>query len=78
MAVAVLNIEIPQVLGSVINVVAKFARDGSSTLFTQQVKLPVLRLIYMYVAQVRSETHLNCAEMFFLVEMPHIVQTGVS
>lgn len=51
LAVAVLNIEIPQVLGSVINVVAKFARDGSSTLFTQQVKLPVLRLIYMYVAQ---------------------------
>lgn len=57
-----LNIEIPRVLGSLINVVAKFARDGSSTLFAQQVKLPVLRLIYMFVAQVRPAAHLNCAQ----------------
>jgi len=65
LVVAVLNIEIPQVLGSVVNVVAKFAQDGSSTLFTQQVKLPVLRLIYMFVAQVRPAAHLNCAQYGF-------------
>lgn len=51
LAVALLNIEIPQLLGSVINVVAKFARNGSSTLFMEQVKLPVFRLINMYIAQ---------------------------
>ena len=65
MVVALLNIELPQLLGSVVNVVARFARDGSGTLFTQQVKLPVLRLIYMYVAQVRPVAHLNCAENGF-------------
>jgi hypothetical protein len=54
-----LNIEIPQLLGSVINVVARFARDGSGRLFREEVKLPVFHLIYMYVAQVSSVAQLN-------------------
>jgi ATP-binding cassette subfamily B (MDR/TAP) protein 8 len=54
LSVAMLNIEIPHLLGSVINVVAKFARNGGSTLFREQVKLPVFRLVFMYVAQVRA------------------------
>jgi ATP-binding cassette subfamily B (MDR/TAP) protein 8 len=54
LAVAMLNIEIPQLLGSVINVVAKFARNGGSALFRDQVKLPVFHLVCLYVVQVRS------------------------
>jgi ATP-binding cassette subfamily B (MDR/TAP) protein 8 len=54
LAVAMLNIEIPQLLGNVINVVAKFARNGGSALFREQVKFPVFRLLCLYVVQVRS------------------------
>lgn len=53
LVVAVLNIEIPRLLGSVINVVAKFAQNGGSALFREQVKLPVFRLVFLYVSQVR-------------------------
>ncbi|XP_069672760.1 mitochondrial potassium channel ATP-binding subunit isoform X1 [Periplaneta americana] len=51
LAVALLNIQIPQILGNVINVVVKYTREGSSTLFREHVKLPVFQLMYMYVAQ---------------------------
>ncbi|KDR20884.1 ATP-binding cassette sub-family B member 8, mitochondrial isoform X1 [Zootermopsis nevadensis] len=51
LVVAVLNIEIPRLLGSVINVVAKFAQNGGSALFREQVKLPVFRLVFLYVSQ---------------------------
>jgi ATP-binding cassette subfamily B (MDR/TAP) protein 8 len=59
LTVALLNIEIPQLLGNVINVVAKFARNGSSTLFREQVKLPIFRLINIYIAQVRALVQCN-------------------
>ncbi|GLV43523.1 uncharacterized protein CBL_04065 [Carabus blaptoides fortunei] len=48
LVVALLNIQIPQVMGEVINVVAKF---HESTKFLEEIKLPALRLSAMYVAQ---------------------------
>lgn len=48
LVVALLNIQIPQVMGEVINVVAKF---HESTKFLEEIKIPALRLSAMYVAQ---------------------------
>ncbi|KAJ9586112.1 hypothetical protein L9F63_020249 [Diploptera punctata] len=51
LAVALLNIQIPQVLGNIVNVVAKFARDGSSAMFNEKIKLPVFHLVNLYILQ---------------------------
>lgn len=47
--VAILNIQIPQVMGGVINVIAEF-QDADK--FLESVKEPAIRLTAMYVAQV--------------------------
>ncbi|PSN49512.1 ATP-binding cassette sub-family B member 8 [Blattella germanica] len=51
LAVALLNIQIPQILGNLVNVVAKFAREGSSNMFKESVKFPVFHLINLYILQ---------------------------
>lgn len=52
-AVAMLNIQIPQIVGSVINVLAKFNDTKDSGVFFSEMKLPAFKLISVYVAQVR-------------------------
>lgn len=52
---AILNIQIPQVMGGAINVIAKFSETKDSNLFMQEMKIPALKLIGMYLAQVCIE-----------------------
>lgn len=47
--VALLNIQIPQIMGGVINVIAKF---HESERFMEEIKYPALKLSAMYIAQV--------------------------
>lgn len=58
MAVAILNIEIPQIMGGVVNVVARFSDTHDSALFLKEMKGPALKLVTMYIAQVTSQKHL--------------------
>lgn len=56
LAVAILNIQIPQVMGGLINVVAKFTDSHDGDTFINEIKVPAIKLITMYVAQVSSRT----------------------
>lgn len=49
-----LNIQIPQIVGSVINVLAKFNDTKDSGVFFSEMKLPALKLISVYIAQVTT------------------------
>ncbi|KAG8232429.1 hypothetical protein J437_LFUL012860 [Ladona fulva] len=50
--VALLNIEIPRLLGSVVNIVARFVKGGDSTSsFTSEMRDPVLTLLNLYIFQ---------------------------
>lgn len=48
---ALLNIEIPQIMGGVINVISKFSENKDGAQFMNDMKTPALRLFAMYVAQ---------------------------
>lgn len=50
LAVAVVNIQIPLLLGEVVNVVSTAEAADS---FLDSIRQPVLKLIYMYILQVR-------------------------
>lgn len=52
LVVAILNIQIPQVMGGVINVVAKYAERKVTDDFIKEMKAPAIKLVAMYVAQV--------------------------
>ncbi|XP_071440546.1 mitochondrial potassium channel ATP-binding subunit isoform X1 [Hetaerina americana] len=50
--VALLNIEIPRLLGTVVNIVAKFVNNASSdSSFSSEVRDPVMVLVNLYIAQ---------------------------
>lgn len=49
---AILNIQIPQIVGSVINVLAKFSDTKDSGIFFSEMKVPALKLMLVYIAQV--------------------------
>ncbi|XP_025835714.1 ATP-binding cassette sub-family B member 8, mitochondrial [Agrilus planipennis] len=50
--VAILNIQIPRMMGEVINVVAKYSNDlAGHNKFFQDMKIPAFKLIIMYIAQ---------------------------
>lgn len=49
---ALINIEIPQVMGGVINVLAKFSSEHDSKLFISEMRLPALKLVALYIGQV--------------------------
>ncbi|KAL1501080.1 hypothetical protein ABEB36_006473 [Hypothenemus hampei] len=51
LAVALLNIQIPQIMGGVINVLAKFTKEGDSKVFISEIKSPAFKLIAMYIGQ---------------------------
>ncbi|CAG9863051.1 unnamed protein product [Phyllotreta striolata] len=51
LAVALLNIQIPQILGGVVNVLIRYNENESSTSFIAEVKNPVFQLVSMYIAQ---------------------------
>lgn len=48
LVVALLNIQIPQIMGGVINVIAKFHKSEQ---FMEEIKYPALKLSAMYIAQ---------------------------
>ena len=53
LVVAVMNIQIPLVLGGIVNIISQTpSGDGKS--FSEQILGPGLRLVSMYVAQVSS------------------------
>lgn len=53
--VGILNIQIPQVMGGVVNVIAKF---HSNEKFMDEIREPALKLSFMYIAQVcRTQRH---------------------
>lgn len=52
LAVAVLNIQIPHIVGSVIDVLAKFSSVKDKEAFFREMKMPALKLIFVYLAQV--------------------------
>ncbi|CAG2058581.1 unnamed protein product, partial [Timema podura] len=49
--VALLNVEIPRILGSVVNVVAQCIRDEGAPHFLEKIRGPAVRLLFLYVAQ---------------------------
>lgn len=49
--VAILNIQIPLVVGNVINIVSKYSRENDSTSFLHEIKLPGLKILGMYSLQ---------------------------
>ncbi|KAF2899958.1 hypothetical protein ILUMI_06225 [Ignelater luminosus] len=51
LAVAILNIQIPQIMGGVVNVVARFSDSHDSEHFLKEMKKPALKLVSMYIAQ---------------------------
>lgn len=57
--VAALNIQIPQVLGSVVNVMTGFMSGKITESFGTIIKEPALRLVRLYIAQVWWSLHLN-------------------
>lgn len=61
LVVALLNIQIPQVLGSVVNVLSKFNESKDTRLFLSGMKKPAFKLIAMYIAQ--------SASTFFYISM---------
>ncbi|KAI4467350.1 atp-binding cassette sub-family b [Holotrichia oblita] len=52
LAVALLNIQIPQIMGSGINVITRFSQTKDGELFMEEMKIPALKLLGMYLAQV--------------------------
>ncbi|XP_056646697.1 mitochondrial potassium channel ATP-binding subunit isoform X1 [Diorhabda sublineata] len=61
LVVALLNIQIPQVLGGVVNVLSKFNESKDTQLFIADMKKPAFKLIGMYIAQ--------SASTFFYISM---------
>ncbi|CAH2004101.1 unnamed protein product [Acanthoscelides obtectus] len=51
LVVAVLNIQIPQVMGGLINILAKFTESKDSLQFMNEIKPTAFKLIGMYIAQ---------------------------
>lgn len=49
---AILNIEIPQIMSGVINVVAKYSQEKDSDAFINDMRGPAIKLVAMYVGQV--------------------------
>ncbi|XP_060517346.1 mitochondrial potassium channel ATP-binding subunit-like isoform X2 [Cylas formicarius] len=50
LVVAILNIKIPEVMGSLINLLTKFG-ENNGKLFTSEMKVPVIKLVAMYIGQ---------------------------
>ncbi|KAJ8926034.1 hypothetical protein NQ315_009889 [Exocentrus adspersus] len=65
LAVAILNIAIPQVMGGVVNVIAKFQENQSSESFLSDMKAPAFKLITMYLAQ-------SCCTFFYIVMLSNL------
>ncbi|KAJ8976437.1 hypothetical protein NQ317_008471 [Molorchus minor] len=59
LVVAILNIEIPQTMGGVVNVLAKFSENKDSQMFISEMKTPAIKLITMYIAQ-------SCCTFFYI------------
>ena len=53
-AVALINVEIPLLLGGLVNVLAKFTSHDGHSDFLQDMRLPAIKLVTMYSMQVRS------------------------
>jgi hypothetical protein len=54
--VAFINIQLPLYLGNIINILAKFTQDSTAQLsFMSEMKEPALKLVGLYVAQVKFE-----------------------
>ncbi|KAK5649149.1 hypothetical protein RI129_004041 [Pyrocoelia pectoralis] len=51
LAVAILNIQIPQLMSGIVNVLARFSDTRDSDVFLKEIKSPALRLLSMYIAQ---------------------------
>ena len=53
LAVAIVNIQIPILLGDVVNIVSKYsAETAAQNNFVEEIRKPGLRIIYMYSIQV--------------------------
>ncbi|XP_023215214.1 uncharacterized protein LOC111618027 [Centruroides sculpturatus] len=62
-AVAYYNIQIPVLLGDVVNVVSRFVSCSGQTEignFFQQIKNPCLRLLHIYLAQISYNMYIRC------------------
>lgn len=47
-----MNIQIPQIVGNVVNVIAKFNSSKDSGMFLGEIKVPAIKLVLYYIAQV--------------------------
>jgi ATP-binding cassette subfamily B (MDR/TAP) protein 8 len=52
LAVAILNIQIPQIMGGVINVISRYTESKNTESFISEMKVPAIKLVAMYVSQV--------------------------
>jgi ATP-binding cassette subfamily B (MDR/TAP) protein 8 len=51
LAVAILNIQIPQIMGGVINVISRYTESKNTESFISEMKVPAIKLVAMYVSQ---------------------------
>ncbi|KAI4467323.1 atp-binding cassette sub-family b [Holotrichia oblita] len=65
LAVALLNIQIPQIMGSGINVITRFSQTKDGELFMEEMKIPALKLLGMYLAQ-------SACTFFYIFMLSHI------
>ncbi|KAF5280392.1 hypothetical protein FQR65_LT03201 [Abscondita terminalis] len=51
LAVAILNIEMPQLMSGIINIVTRFSDTRDSDNFLKEMRIPTIKMISMYIAQ---------------------------
>ncbi|KRT82824.1 ABC transporter ATP-binding protein, partial [Oryctes borbonicus] len=65
LAVAILNIQVPQIMGGAINVIAKFSETKDGEMFMEEMKVPAIKLVGMYLAQ-------SAFTFFYIYMLSHI------
>lgn len=65
--VAILNIQIPQIMSGVINVVAKYRETKDSEKFLEEMLNPSIRLVSLYLAQVSYENVENFSTIILII-----------
>lgn len=56
---AIVNIQIPQIMSEIINILVKYTNEHRENNFFSQIKSPAGHLVVLYLAQVRRSTHYN-------------------
>lgn len=66
LAVAFLNVYIPAMLGVIVNVLANMKNNPAAD-FMDQIKVPAMKLISLYIGQVNKKSLFQCQSKLFYV-----------